>query len=340
MTQVLRANESHSSFSYYYHDKNSHSPGRKATCEQHTVIKPNKLSPEKRRYNYRLHRNDSGNYEEESFEEEEIRMENGSFEGWQERMHKKNNDKTQPQQAKQHDIRKSEHPRQTTDKKRKPISTNLQDALQRRLSNSLPLSESSPSTTDKDKRSRRSKPFPLARQKVKSKRPTLTGEGNNSNPSNNQLTHKDKVAHPKKTTTGDNDKSNDSSSIDVDPPTNVDETGKDAKLLAVRRIGSPSDKDQSRESNPNNDGEDSTSSSIQDGAGEAPDVFLPKRYILAIMMFMGFVNMYAVRVNLNVAIGAMANNHTVVRNGVAITVVSLIHFKLKNCFISTCCFGE
>lgn len=46
------------------------------------------------------------------------------------------------------------------------------------------------------------------------------------------------------------------------------------------------------------------------------------RYILAIMMFMGFVNMYAVRVNLNVAIGAMANNHTVVRNGVAVTVVS------------------
>ena len=66
--------------------------------------------------------------------------------------------------------------------------------------------------------------------------------------------------------------------------------------------------------------DDVLSASINDA--EAPDVFLPKRYILAIMMFMGFVNMYAVRVNLNVAIGAMVNNHTVVKNGVATTVVS------------------
>ena len=37
----------------------------------------------------------------------------------------------------------------------------------------------------------------------------------------------------------------------------------------------------------------------------------PKRYILAIMTFLGFMNMYALRVNLNVALGAMVNNHTV-----------------------------
>lgn len=42
---------------------------------------------------------------------------------------------------------------------------------------------------------------------------------------------------------------------------------------------------------------------------------VPKRYILAIMMFAGFMNMYAIRVNLNVAIGAMVKPHPVVENG-------------------------
>ena len=108
---------------------------------------------------------------------------------------------------------------------------------------------------------------------------------------------------------------NESSASDS-TPTNIDETGENAKLLSVRRIGTPE-----RDRKPGTSvGADSTSSSINDA--EAPDVFLPKRYILAIMMFMGFVNMYAVRVNLNVAIGAMVNNHTVVKNGVATTVVS------------------
>jgi len=97
-----------------------------------------------------------------------------------------------------------------------------------------------------------------------------------------------------------------------DPPSNVDETGENAKLLSIRRLGTPE--------RPPKSG-DSSSSSITENA-ETPDVFLPKRYILAIMMFMGFVNMYAVRVNLNVAIGAMVNNHTVVRDGVSTTVVS------------------
>ena len=47
----------------------------------------------------------------------------------------------------------------------------------------------------------------------------------------------------------------------------------------------------------------------------------PKRYILAIMTFLGFMNMYALRVNLNVAIGAMVNNHTVHQKGYTITRV-------------------
>ena len=42
---------------------------------------------------------------------------------------------------------------------------------------------------------------------------------------------------------------------------------------------------------------------------------VPKRYILAIMMFAGFMNMYAIRVNLNVAIGAMVKPHPVVEKG-------------------------
>ncbi len=44
-------------------------------------------------------------------------------------------------------------------------------------------------------------------------------------------------------------------------------------------------------------------------------VGFPKRYILALMIFLGFCVLYALRVNLNVAIGAMCNNHTVYVNG-------------------------
>ena len=44
----------------------------------------------------------------------------------------------------------------------------------------------------------------------------------------------------------------------------------------------------------------------------------PKRYILVIMTFLGFVNMYALRVNLNVALGAMVGNHTIQQAGVTV----------------------
>lgn len=50
----------------------------------------------------------------------------------------------------------------------------------------------------------------------------------------------------------------------------------------------------------------------------------PKRYVLAIMTFLGFMNMYALRVNLNVAIGAMVNNHTVQVRGMTFLRVSTI----------------
>lgn len=42
---------------------------------------------------------------------------------------------------------------------------------------------------------------------------------------------------------------------------------------------------------------------------------LPKRYVLSMMIFGGFFAMSSMRVNLNVAIGAMVNNHTREING-------------------------
>ncbi|XP_031560803.1 vesicular glutamate transporter 1-like [Actinia tenebrosa] len=45
----------------------------------------------------------------------------------------------------------------------------------------------------------------------------------------------------------------------------------------------------------------------------------PKRYIVAIMVFLGICVQYALRVNLSVAIGAMCNPHTVEENGFTIT---------------------
>ncbi|EDO48724.1 predicted protein, partial [Nematostella vectensis] len=48
------------------------------------------------------------------------------------------------------------------------------------------------------------------------------------------------------------------------------------------------------------------------------------RYVLAIMTFLGFMNMYALRVNLNVALGAMVNNHTVNVKGMKFLRVSIV----------------
>ena len=53
------------------------------------------------------------------------------------------------------------------------------------------------------------------------------------------------------------------------------------------------------------------------------DFSFPKRYILAIMTFLGFMNMYALRVNLNVAISAMVNNHTIQQKGYTVIRVRI-----------------
>ena len=57
----------------------------------------------------------------------------------------------------------------------------------------------------------------------------------------------------------------------------------------------------------------------------------PKRYIVAIMIFLGICVQYALRVNLSVAIGAMCNNHTIEQNGFTIQKVC---FSLLNLWCS------
>lgn len=54
-----------------------------------------------------------------------------------------------------------------------------------------------------------------------------------------------------------------------------------------------------------------------------PVIAPPKRYVLSGMIFVGFFVMSGLRVNLNVAIGAMVKNHTAVVDGQTICRVSL-----------------
>ena len=72
------------------------------------------------------------------------------------------------------------------------------------------------------------------------------------------------------------------------------------------------------------------------GAGFTNGEFsFPKRYILVIMTFLGFMNMYALRVNLNVAIGAMVNNHTIQLKGYTVVRVRIvISFKFPSVYVS------
>ena len=112
---------------------------------------------------------------------------------------------------------------------------------------------------------------------------------------------------------------------------NIDETGEKARLLAVRKLDTP----ELRRKNDLIEGNSESSSTISDSLDSKTDVFLPKRYILAIMMFMGFMNMYAIRVNLNVAIGAMTNNHTISQGGFAVTMVIFLNYFLFVGFVAS-----
>lgn len=59
------------------------------------------------------------------------------------------------------------------------------------------------------------------------------------------------------------------------------------------------------------------------------EVGFPKRYVLALLIFLGFCVLYALRVNLNVAIGAMCNNHTVYVNGFYVKKVAEFNWDSK-----------
>ena len=48
--------------------------------------------------------------------------------------------------------------------------------------------------------------------------------------------------------------------------------------------------------------------------------FLPKRYMVAMLSFLGFANIYAMRVNLSVAIAVMVANQTVIQDGKEVQV--------------------
>lgn len=54
---------------------------------------------------------------------------------------------------------------------------------------------------------------------------------------------------------------------------------------------------------------------------------LPKRYMVALLSFLGFVNVYSLRVNLSVALVAMVSNKTRFHpNGTEYVVVSMLFF--------------
>ena len=64
-----------------------------------------------------------------------------------------------------------------------------------------------------------------------------------------------------------------------------------------------------------------------------PCGFFPKRYMVGMLSFLGFANLYAMRANLSVAIAVMVANQTVVRDGKEIQVMSLTYFLKLGIFL-------
>ena len=64
-----------------------------------------------------------------------------------------------------------------------------------------------------------------------------------------------------------------------------------------------------------------------------PCGFLPKRYMVAMLSFLGFANLYAMRANLSVAITVMVANQTVVQDGKEIQVMPLTYFFKLGVFL-------
>ena len=66
---------------------------------------------------------------------------------------------------------------------------------------------------------------------------------------------------------------------------------------------------------------------------------IPKRYLLLFLVFLGFVNIYGLRVNLNVALVAMVNNRTYTLGGVRVEEPAEFHWNSKtqgNYWIPAC----
>ncbi|KAK2572965.1 Vesicular glutamate transporter 2 [Acropora cervicornis] len=91
-------------------------------------------------------------------------------------------------------------------------------------------------------------------------------------------------------------------------------------LILCQFCECPTNKRKTRKRESEDQFEDGMSTGFDTETGVTRRAFtFPKRYILVIMTFLGFMNMYALRVNLNVAIGAMVNNHTIQAKGYTIT---------------------
>lgn len=56
---------------------------------------------------------------------------------------------------------------------------------------------------------------------------------------------------------------------------------------------------------------------------------LPVRYMIGVFLMLGFTNVYAMRVNLSVALAVMVANHTVMRDGKQVQVIYLVHCSLQ-----------
>ena len=56
-----------------------------------------------------------------------------------------------------------------------------------------------------------------------------------------------------------------------------------------------------------------------------PCGFLPTRYMVAMLSFLGFANIYAMRVNLSIAIAVMVANQTVIQDDKEIQVLSNLY---------------
>ena len=57
---------------------------------------------------------------------------------------------------------------------------------------------------------------------------------------------------------------------------------------------------------------------------------LPLRYVIGIFIMLGFTNVYAMRVNLSVALAVMVGNQTLMKGGMEIEVISVFRIVTRN----------